>query len=288
MSTMTSNRYVGERVHIIPLGHEYDRAVAPFTNLKTERAYVLSVPEDSELNPDMLKKQNHFTSKVITELESMGIIAVDLRVNLFNINETLKAISSLIVNEKQKGNDVLVNMSACGRKTSFAAIMAAMVHKVGVYYVSANGYVADNNGDQYYEHGLSIVGDFNRPIELLSPFKIMLPKYESQLILAKLYCQKEKKLKILDIINYLGSIKVEGYENYLVAISGSRIDNRDEYKCLLNKVNRNFISELLANNYIERKKVGREQIITLTESGEIIACVSGLLEITSSPNKIKQ
>ncbi|WP_157202204.1 HFX_2341 family transcriptional regulator domain-containing protein [Methanoplanus limicola] len=290
VGTMTSNKYVGERIHIIPLGHEYDRAIAPFTNLKAERAYVLSVPVNSELNPDMLKKQNHFTKKVITELERAGIKAIDQRVNLFDINETLKAISILIVNEKKKGNDVLVNMSACGRKTSFAAVMAAMVHKVGVYYVSANNYVADNNGDQYYEHGLSIVEDFNRPIELLSPFKIMLPKYESQIILKELYEQNEKKLSLLEIIKKLGSDKnsVEGFENCPSIIKDTKITDRMGYRSLLNKVNRNFLSELLENNYIERKKSGREYYIKLTESGETIACVSGLLEVTSSsPNRIK-
>ena len=277
LKTMTSNKFVGERVHIIPLGHEYDRAVAPFTNLKTERAYVLSVPENSELDRDLLQKQRHFTTKVITKLKSAGIKTIDRRVNLFDIKETLKVISKLIVDEKKIGNDVLVNMSACGRKTSFAAIMAAMVHKVGVYYVSADNYVADNNGGQYYEHGLSIVGDYNRPIELLSPFKIMLPKYESQLILTELYTKKDKKMKLFDIINYLGLRNVDGFENYSSVIFSSKIIDREGYRCLLNKVNRNFLSELLENNYIERKKIGKGYIITLTESGEIIACVSGLL-----------
>ncbi len=36
-------------VHIVPLGHEIDRAVAPFTKNKADRAYILAVPPDAGL-----------------------------------------------------------------------------------------------------------------------------------------------------------------------------------------------------------------------------------------------
>jgi len=43
------NRLPGlrETVHIIPLGHEIDRAVKPFTKTRADRAYVLTVPKDA-------------------------------------------------------------------------------------------------------------------------------------------------------------------------------------------------------------------------------------------------
>ena len=59
---------------------------------------------------------------------------------MFDILDVLKVVSFIIRTEKEAGNAVYVNMSSCGRKTSVAVMLAAMVHEVALYYVSADRY----------------------------------------------------------------------------------------------------------------------------------------------------
>ncbi len=51
---------LNERVHLIPLGHEIDRAVKPFNTYRAERAYVIVVPDNADLDEQMLEKQRHY------------------------------------------------------------------------------------------------------------------------------------------------------------------------------------------------------------------------------------
>lgn len=58
VNTMNNQLLAGslrDVVHIIPLGHEIDRAVAPFTKNKADRAYILAIPPDAGLDPGMVK-----------------------------------------------------------------------------------------------------------------------------------------------------------------------------------------------------------------------------------------
>jgi len=58
VNTMNNQPLTGglrDVVHIIPLGHEIDRAVAPFTKNKADRAYILAIPPDGGLDPGWSK-----------------------------------------------------------------------------------------------------------------------------------------------------------------------------------------------------------------------------------------
>lgn len=143
-----------EIVHIIPLGHEFDRAIKPFEDSKPNRIHLLSISNTPKYSEEMLERQSYFTSKVSTFLNEKGIHVVHHDVDLFDILEVMKHVSNIIVQEKSNGNLVLVNMSACGRLTSIGATLAAMAHDVTVYYVSADDYSL--NVDDFNDHGLSI------------------------------------------------------------------------------------------------------------------------------------
>lgn len=276
---------IGEQVHIIPLGHEYDRAVAPFHSRKADRAYVLAVPPTMELDPAMLRRQDHFTRKVISTLtDELKIPVRHCGVNLFDVKETMAAIASLIRMEQDAGNQVLVNMSACGRKTSYAATMAAMAHQVPAYYVTASGYIGgdedQNESDQYLEHGISIVDDFFRPPERLYNFRLMMPNPVSLEILKKIHTSADKCCKFQNIIRHLHSCGVDGYDKLPQENKKGNLAPSSELRGLMNKTNRLYLKELEqeSTRYITRTREGREYRFRLTKEGEIIACVSGLLE----------
>lgn len=267
-----------ERVHIIPLGHEIDRAIIPFHKHRADRAYVLTVPPTAELDQKMLEKQKHFTERVCEGLNSMGVIPTLLYCNMFDILDSLRVVSSLIVMEKdQKNNDVFVNMSACGRKTSIAVTLASMVHGVQAYYVSADRYAT---GDAAYlepEHGLSIV-EVGK-IEPIYNFRIMMPDRPSQQFLVELYKRKEG-MTSKDIFDFFHQIRIDGYDIPLKKMRKSdEYAPSPEHRMLLNRTNRKFLNPLENAGYIRREWRGRQFIIHLTESGKYIACISGMVGI---------
>jgi len=262
-------------VHIIPLGHEIDRAVAPFTKNKADRAYILAVPPDADLDPGMVKKQHYFVGRVTERLQDLGIAVTFVPVAMFDILDVLKVVSCLIRTEKEAGNDVYVNMSSCGRKTSVAVTLAAMVHEAPLYYVSADRY-ATGDGEEC-EHGLSIVE--NVRTEVFQQFRIMMPRPENVGLLVELFRRKEAGTDGMtseEIIGFFHGANVHGYEKLHTA-------ERDGYlragkkRALLNRTNRGYLRELEEQGYVERQWRGRNFSIRITQAGEHIACVSGLV-----------
>jgi len=61
-------------VHILPLGHEIDRAVIPFLDSMPNRIYILAVINNPDLNQDMIERQRYFVKQVKAKLnKSIGL-----------------------------------------------------------------------------------------------------------------------------------------------------------------------------------------------------------------------
>ena len=140
--------------HIIPLGHEIDRAVIPFDTTKADHVYILTGLEEINSQKDMNKQQRYFAETVRQKIQEKGIKVTCRHVNLFDLRDVMKTISKIIIEEKAKNNRIFVNMSAAGRLTSVAATLVGMAHNVQVYYVHADKYPDDKKTRM--EHGLSI------------------------------------------------------------------------------------------------------------------------------------
>jgi len=267
---------LNERVHLIPLGHEIDRAVKPFNTYRAERAYVIVVPDNADLDEQMLEKQRHYTKRVCEGLLAAGVRPEVAYCNMFDILDVLRVVSSLIVREKRQGNDVLINMSACGRMTSVAVTMAAMVHGVRAYYVHADRYATGDDAALEADHGLSIVE--TGQVEPLYNFSIMMPDAECQLLLCELY-QRGQGMGSKDLFTFFHKKGIEGYKHLPEKEdkSGGYVSsslNRE----LLNRTNRKYLHKLEAAGYITRIWSGRRFSVHITDAGRYIACVSGLLE----------
>jgi hypothetical protein len=105
----------------------------------------------------MKEKQMNYTRKVTAHLKALSIPVRFHPVEMYDVLDVLKNISQIIVQKKADGNNVLVNMSACGRKTSCAVTVAAMYHEVVSYYVAADKYATGENSGKETDHGMSIV-----------------------------------------------------------------------------------------------------------------------------------
>jgi len=264
-----------EIVHIIPLGHEFDRVVKPFEKLKANRAYLLSILRIKGIpyiTDEMSEKQQYFLERVKKALEEKGIEVVVKHTNIFDILETMKNVSGIIRREKERDNLVYVNISGAGRLTSVAAALAAMAHGAKPYYVIADRY--SKTEEEELQHGLSICEE--PKIMYIMNFKISLPDEISLHILAKL-CKQGKGMKTDEIIDFLRKeLKLEEFgESKLVR----KHDERSIKQILLNKLNRKFLDKMEYAGYIERERVGKRNTIRITETGRYIAHISGLLDI---------
>jgi hypothetical protein len=266
-----------ENVHIIPLGHEIDRAVKPLIKTKADRVHLLAILPDAELDPVMKEKQVTYTREVTVRIEELNIPVQFHGVDMFDILEVMKKVSRIIVIEKEKGNNVYVNMSACGRKTSFAVTITSMFHDVPAYYVAADSYATGENSGKETDHGMSIVESGN--IELLQQFRIMKPDETNIALLAELYRRKTKKMpdmKSEEIIDFFNRMKVHGFN---VKPEEKRGLERSQLKrALLNRINRAHLDELETQEYIKKTRIGKEFFIKITNAGSHIACVSGLID----------
>jgi len=266
---------IQEVVHIIPLGHEFDRAVKPFEERKADRVHLLSVADVTKYPEEMLERQDHFTKKVTRQLEEIGIRVVPHSVDLFNILEVMNAISTIITDEKILGNHVLVNMSACGRLTSIGATLAAMAHDATVYYMSADDYSLTQ--DDFLNHGLSICK--KNKITRFENFQFVLPDKISTAILIEL-CIQGKGITTKDIRNVLHMQEVPGFEKDadLIPKASKDQNQRLEKTKQLIKMEKRYLEPLERNGYIRRERSGRNNIISITESGKYIAHISGALK----------
>lgn len=261
-----------EILHIIPLGHEIDRAVKPFERYKANKVYLLAVTETlGKYSMDMIEKQEYYVKVVKEKLKEHGIEVENRNIDMFDTLEAIKHISNIIVEEKAKGNRVFVNISSAGRLTSVAATLAAMAHGVKAYYVIADGY--SESEEEKKMHGLSFCRQLR--LQFLENLPIQLPKENEMKILVKL-CRERKGLKTIDILEHLGSQKVSGFEK--CANIRLRKISRGEKINYLMKLNKGILEKLEDNGYISREKSGKYNLIKITQSGIYVAHFSGELE----------
>ena len=101
----------------------------------------------------MVARQQYFVKQVKARLNK-SIDVITINTNMFELPDVIKTISTIIRKEKEQGNRISVNMSACGRLTSVGAVIAAMADGVNLYYVMADGY--SKTEEEVNTHGLSI------------------------------------------------------------------------------------------------------------------------------------
>jgi len=257
-------------IHIIPLGHEIDRAVVPFQQQKPNRVYILAVIDDRKLNQEMVARQRYFVDQVTSKFDKDIEVKI-VNTNMFNLQEVIKKISHIIDQEKKVGNRVFVNMSACGRLTSVGAVVAAMAHNVNLYYVMADDYAKTE--DEIKVHGLSICRTSN--VNKIINFNFVLPDPLGMEILVFLY-RKNKPVRTVDLLDFLKDKKEPGFQTLFFEVEDNK--KRTVQSRQLMKLDKTILQKLEKDKLIIREKSGRNVFVSLNESGRYVACLSGLLD----------
>ncbi|MGD9130168.1 MAG: DUF6293 family protein [Candidatus Bathyarchaeota archaeon] len=259
-----------EIVHVVPLGIEYDRAVTPFkgsSRFKPNRVYILTIPKSSKAPFTIVEQHCEKAEKVKAFLKKQKVEVIVVETDLINILDVMKKISNIIREERKSGNIVYVNLSSAGRLTSIAAAFAGMFHNVKTYYVKPNGY--SKSPEEREKHGITIVE--GRDIIFLENFEILIPDELGLKVIVEIH--KNRKMKSIDIIQFLVRTKEEGFENYYA------VRTRKQKSKLLMKLNRRVMEKLENSGYVRKNKIGREKEYELTNSGEYIAHLCGLIPI---------
>ncbi|HJJ49759.1 MAG TPA: DUF6293 family protein [Methanocorpusculum sp.] len=255
------SRITNERVHIIPLGYEFDRAVRPFDDNPAERVYLIT-----EKGADGYAADDYYVTKVADALRSKGIDVEVVTANTFNLRELLRVLSFLTLKEVKMKNSVWVNMSASGKLGAAAATMAGMAHGASVYYVPADRYSSE---EERKEHGISVCT--SPELILLPKVTIALPSYNEIHALTYLY-QENRELSTTEIsLEFSGSVvNREDYANDDRLYEEQR---KKQSKILMGITN--MMKHMEEKNYVSKKKKGRQMMYTIEDAGIDALFLSG-------------
>jgi len=271
-----------KNIHVVPIGHEIDRAVRPFDHTSADKVYVLAVTDRKKYAKEMIDQQEHFTRRVTEGLEERRIATQVIAADLFDVLTTMQHISYIIRQERDDGNNVHVNISACGRLTSIATAFAAMAVSrdfedeekipVRVYYVHADRY--SETKEERLQHGLSICT--GEKITKFENFQIVMPDPVSTDLLAYLM-EKRDGIETDELFDFLRERKVEEFEKDFRSPERDFEKRRVQSKYLMMANNR-YLNKLQRQGYITVKKQRLNKIISITPAGRHIASISGRIQ----------
>lgn len=122
---------VSERVHVMPVGHEYDRVVEPAKDYRADLVVLIGHKHNDEQGQDCWQD-------VVEGLTDENIEFQEKRCDIFDLYDSLATITEIIANH---GNDdVYVNVSSGSKITAIAGMIASMVMNSRAYYVQAEKY----------------------------------------------------------------------------------------------------------------------------------------------------
>ncbi|MGA3059628.1 MAG: DUF6293 family protein [Candidatus Bathyarchaeia archaeon] len=270
---METKGFGEEIIHMIPLGHEIDRAVKPFEKYKANKVYLLALNETfGRYEKEMIEKQQYYTEAVKAIIESYGIPVQSLNVDLFDTLEVAKHLSRIIVEEKAKKNQVFVNMSSGNKLSSVVSTLTAMAHKAKAYYVVADGYT-ETEADKK-KHGIS----FCNRLELrwIENLPLKLPSDNELKVLVSLCLEKSGCMNTTKILQSLGTQKVKGYEKCTEMFT-RKMSRGEKTNCLM-KLNKGILSKLESEGYVSREKQGKYNLIKIEPKGVFVAHISGQMK----------
>ena len=244
-----------QTVHIIPLGHEFDRAVSVFDHTHVDRVYILAGHRDSKRPNELNEEQHYFTLKVMKHLQNKGIEAIHVDVNTLDLFSIIQKLAYYIKIEIDSGNRVSVNMSAGGRLSSVASTLVGMMHKVREYYVVADDY--SRSEEERKKHGISICTR-GRPFYLAN-LPIPQPQPVSKDVLVYIY-KENKAVGSKEILEFLKNEEFEGFKESIHEIKNHDEKRRTQSRQLM-KLTKSVLGPLEKEGFIEIEKRGRKLYI---------------------------
>lgn len=283
-----SRNELGKTVHIIPLGHERERATFPFEDRKADLIYLV-VDErglTATRSDDMSADQVRFTDLVYNDLTKKGLTVKIVYTNTFNLATLINTLSKLIILEQENKSTIFMNMSSSGRFASVAASIAGMAHDVRLYYVHSNNFAESRK--ERLEHGVSICESVESRVEEFANYRFEVPDKIELTILEELFKKKEKGyhwattkeladvLCIIDDSFDMPLFREMPKEEKEKMSEGDKTALRNTQSRVLMRLNNSLMKRLIAKKYVERNDPKESKVrYKITASGEYALHLSG-------------
>jgi len=227
---------VAERVHLMPVGYENDRIVLPAERFQADRVVLLAYEDETD-HPS-------YQETVRERLAEAGIDHETVRCDIFDFYDCIGTVAELAT--RFADHEVYVNLASGSKVTAIGGMIACMATGATPYYVRAEHYAAETDGD---------VAEGIHSVTELPTYPMESP--EPQHVAVMDYVERENGARKRDLIDF-------GKEAELPFIADRDAANRkSEYRLLDSHV----LGPLAENGYVELEEVGRSTRVTLTESG---------------------
>lgn len=233
------------RVHIAPVGFEIDRIVIPAKKLKADKVWLLIHDNPSE------DKAVPFTEKIKTQLKKAKIKFEIEHANRLDLFAILKAVKEIA--EKEKENDIYVNVASGSKIHAVALMMACMIFNdnknLKPFYAEAKTYAGFEGKQQSY--GV-------KDMKSLPTFDIHMPRSE---LIQTLKIIKEHDGKISK-----KELAMIADEKQLIVVN-AREENYSQARFA--SLDKNIIQPLEKEwKFVEDKKIGRTHWVHITQEGQ--------------------
>ena len=242
------------RVHIVPVGFEYDRIIKPLSTLKADRVWLLVDEEDQEDNY-YLKNIEQWLVKERIEYKKEKCSIRDL----YNVMKVMRAII-----EKEKKNNVSVNVSSGSKVEAMAGMLISMVMKgtqtVDAYYVVPERYNPSSDEKQ--------MSSGCRDIVLMPSYPVEKPK-QHLIEFLKLLKENNKPLskrRLVEKAVQKGLLTRDAKDTSHQGKSTSDKQNKNE-NSLYMKLNARYLDPLEKMGLVEVVKEGGSRKVHLTDDG---------------------
>lgn len=237
---------VRERIHIAPLGFEFDRIFLPAVQFDADRVILLEY-----LAPDIEKPSYH--DELPEKLEDEGIDCIQYETDIFDLYESISKIAELASTFDE--HNVYVNLSSGSKVTAIAGMIACMATEAAEpYYVRAETYTSDLHTPT--TKGMELVMD-------IPTYRMDHPEPQQIAILNYIHRVKTEQstrsiVSKSELIDFAEEETLPFIQNY----SGNT--KKGKYRLLRSHI----IDPLRERGFIEVSSAGTRNDISLTEDGE--------------------
>ncbi|MFB6283674.1 MAG: DUF6293 family protein [Halobacteria archaeon] len=237
---------IKKRVHVAPVGFEYDRIMEPALKLRADKIYLLHYNQSDAIETEFHQELWKNLEDNRVELEKVGC-------DIFDLYDSIGSIAE--ITSKHSRDDVYVNVSAGSKITAIGGMIACMTTDATAYYVKPDRY----NVQEQTRDGIDDIQPVSVGVEEIEELPVYpIDSPERQEIMVLDYIMREGEVTKMDIIEYCENME-------LSFISDSEADSdKAKYRLLETHIT----EPLKTEGYICEEKVGRQRRISLTNAGE--------------------
>lgn len=242
-----------ERVHIAPLGYEYDRIVLPILNQKADRAILIDYRNDEQRPP--------YHEQVRDDLRDANVTVENREADIFSLHDSIGTVARLI--RENSRHQVYVNLASGSKVMAIGGMIGCMAEGATPYYVRADDYKFD--GQEPLSRGI-------KETFALPAYPVEQPTSEHIQILRALRDNGPlSKGELIDL----------GQHESLPFVEKSETDSRrGKYRTLEARVT----DPLEQSGYVTLETVGRRTLVEITESGQShLQAFEYMIEVNETP-----